>query len=135
LSPLRRIARNAAPVATTSAVGELLERETARDQLPFELRLTLRARRAVLEFVRGVRVARAVHQEARATFTRGRPNQPHRFGATHEQPDCFDESGDQAAGSLPDSHNAGNGGRNARRTTNFLDLMHAINKEIPAVKK
>src|SRR5215510_1605992 len=43
-SPLRRLARNATPIGTTAAVGELLEHEAARDQCPFELRLTRRAR-------------------------------------------------------------------------------------------
>jgi hypothetical protein len=94
---LRRFAGNAAPVGTAAAIGELLEHEAARDQLPFELRLTRRARRAVFEFVRRVRVAGAVHEQPRAPFRRRRPNQPHRFGAAHEQPDCFDEAGDQGA--------------------------------------
>src|SRR5262245_1487589 len=96
-SPLRRLARNATPIATTTAVGELLHHEAARNQFPCELRLTRRARRSVFEFVRRLRVAGAVHEQARAPFRRGRANQPHRLGATHEQPDCLDEAGDQGA--------------------------------------
>jgi hypothetical protein len=95
--PLERFARNAAPIATTTAIGELLEHEAARDQFPFELRLTRRARRAVFEFVRRLCIAGAVHEQTRAPFRRGRANQPYRLGATHKQPDCFDEAGDQGA--------------------------------------
>jgi hypothetical protein len=95
--PLGRIALNAAPIATAAAIGELLEREASRDQLTFEFRLTRRARRPVFEFVRRLCIAGAVHQEPCTPFGRGRANQPHRFGATHEQPDCFDEAGNQGA--------------------------------------
>ena len=107
-SPFRRLARDAAPIGAAAAIRELLEREAARDQFPFELRLTRGARRAVFEFVRRLRVAGAVDEQARAPFRRGRPNQPHRFGATHEQPDCFDEAGDQARAVYLTATRAGN---------------------------
>ena len=100
-SALGRLARDAAPIGAAAAISELLEREAVSDQFPFELRLTRRARRAVLEFVRRLRVAGAVDKQARAPFRRGRANQPHRFRATGEQPDCFDEAGDQARAVYP----------------------------------
>jgi hypothetical protein len=95
-SPFPRVARDAAPIGTAAAIRELLEREAAGDQFPFELRLARSARRAVFEFMRRLCVAGAVHEQTRAPFGRGRPNQPHRFGAADKQPDCFDETGDQA---------------------------------------
>ena len=90
-----RFAGNAAPIGAAATIGELLEHESVRDQFPFELRLTRRTRRAVLEFVRRLRIAGTIHEQPRASLRRRRPNQAHRFGAAHEQPDCFDEAGDQ----------------------------------------
>jgi len=95
-SPFRRLTRDVAAIGAAAPIRELLEREAASDQFAFELRLTSRARRAVFEFMRRLRVAGAVHEQARAAFRRGRPNQPYRFRATDEQPDCLDEAGDQA---------------------------------------
>ena len=94
-SPFRRLAGDAAPIGAAAAIRELLEHEAAADQFPFELRLTRGTRRAVFEFVRRLRIAGAVHEQSRAPFRRRRPNQPHRFGAADEEPDCFDEAGDQ----------------------------------------
>src|SRR5262249_32111865 len=108
LPPFGGVALNAATIGTAAPVGELLQHEAVRHQLTFELGLTCGARRAVFELVRRLRTAGAVDEEPRATFRGGGPNQPHRFGATHEQPDCFDEAGDQGAGSLSDGNTAGN---------------------------
>ena len=96
--PLRGIALNAPPIAAAAAVGELLQREAARHQLAFELGLAGGAGRAIFKLVRRLRVPGTVNEKARAPFRRGRANQPHRFGPTHKQPDCFDKTCDQGAG-------------------------------------
>lgn len=93
--PFRRLARDAAAIAAAAAVGELLEREAVGHELTFELRLTRRAGRAVFELERRLGVAWAVDEEARAPFRRRGADQSHRFGATREQPDCFNEPRNQ----------------------------------------
>jgi len=131
--PLGRITLNAAPIATAAAIGELLEREASRYQLTFEFRLTRRARRAVFEFVRRLCIAGAVHEEPCAPFGRRRANQPHRFGATHEQPDCFDEAGDQRAGVYLTGTRAGNGPRHTRGSKERRNSFRE--KEIPVISE
>jgi hypothetical protein len=131
--PLGCIALHAASIATTAAVGELLERETTRYELTFQFRLARGARRAVFELVRRPRIAGAVHEEPRAPFRHGRANQPHRFGATHEQPDCFDEAGDQRAGVYPTGARRGNGARPRGARKQFRDSFR--NKGIPVMSE
>jgi hypothetical protein len=69
-SPLRRLARGAPTIAPVASVGELFERKAVIHQRAFQFRLARRARRTVVEFVRGLRVPRPVHEQARAPFGR-----------------------------------------------------------------